>query len=382
MSAEPIPIYQGQEFYVPRFEVKVGDRPLERDVVYDITSVTYKDSIEDIDSFEITINNWDADHRKFKYSDQALFDPGETVEVWMGYHGQDSLRLMLTGEITSLRPTFPAGGQPTLSISGLNVLHRLRREQVSRHYSRMTDSEIARQIGDRLHVEVRTDRDAAAQETQHKYLFQPNQYDILFLMQRARANGYDLFVEESGENGRAEDSVLYFGPSVNVRRITYELEYGKSLIEFQPNLTTANQVGEVVVRGWDAVRGRAIEATARRSNLTTAGVGREGGQERIERSFNQRREVVVDQPVNSQQQADTLARQTLERIAKDMVKGSGSTLGLPDLRAGNIIRITGLGDRFSGHYFVTSTTHTIGDSGYTTGFECRREELIGSVKHA
>jgi hypothetical protein len=35
----------------------------------------------------------------------------------------------------------------------------------------------------------------------------------------------------------------------------------------------------------------------------------------------------------------------------------------------------GMGDRFNGRYFLTSTTHTISDGGYTTTFECRREEV-------
>jgi phage protein D len=50
-------------------------------------------------------------------------------------------------------------------------------------------------------------------------------------------------------------------------------------------------------------------------------------------------------------------------------------VGLPDLRAGSVVNIDGLGARFTGRYFVTSTTHAIGDGGYTTQFECRREEL-------
>ncbi len=57
-----------------------------------------------------------------------------------------------------------------------------------------------------------------------------------------------------------------------------------------------------------------------------------------------------------------------------MIQGSGSTVGVPTLRAGTIIFIEKLGERFSGRYFVTSTTHTIGDGGYTTQFNCRREE--------
>jgi phage protein D len=373
MTAAAIPIYTDQDFYVPAFEVRVGEQPLDRDTVHDITQVTYKDDIKEIDSFEITINNWDAAAAKptFKYSDQQLFDPGKKIELHMGYFGRDDTRKMLTGEITSLRPAFPAGGAPTLAISGLNVLHRLRKEQASHAYENMTDNEIARQVAGRLGIPIRTDENAAGQQERYQYIFQDNQYDILFLMERARRIGYDLFVEEMARGG----SRLYFGPSVNVGQVTYELNYGRSLIEFQPNLTTANQVGQVTVRGWDAVRKQAIEATVNRSQIRTRGVGSAGGQQQIEQAFNQRQEIIADRPVNSQQEATTLARETLERIAKDMIKGSGSVVGLPDLRAGSVVHLAGLGERFSGRYFVTATTHTIGDSGYTTKFDCRREEL-------
>jgi phage protein D len=375
MSAEAIPIYKGQDFYVPYFEVKLQERALAKDVVRDILQVTYKDNIQEIDSFEISINNWDAAKRQFKYSDQSLFDPGKKIELWMGYFGQDRLRLMLKGEITSLRPAFPASGQPTLAISGLNLLHQFRTKQESHAYEKLTDSEIAQQIGGRLGVSVHT---APLNEERYEYLFQDNQYDIIFLMERARRAGYDLFVEERGDNGRSEQSTLYFGPSSNVQRVTYQLTYGKSLIEFQPTLTTANQVGEVTVRGWDSLHKKKIEATAKRSDLATKGVGQRGGESSIEQSFNQRQEIVATKPIRTQQEAKTLAVETLERIAKDMLKGTGSTVGLPDLRAGGVLQIDGLGNRFSGRYFVTATTHTIGDGGYTTQFECRREETQGA----
>lgn len=372
MNPDPIPIYQGQDFYVPAFEVKVSNQSLRRDVIRDITTVTYKDNIKEIDSFDMTINNWDAQTRDFKYSDSKLFDPGQTIELWMGYFGQNRLRLMLTGEITSLRPSFPSGGQPTLVISGLNVLHRFRKKQESFSYTKKTDSEIAKEIAKRLNVDF--DPQAGVQEEQQN-LFQDNQYDILFLMERARRNGYSLFIEEAGTQGKASKPRLFFGPSDRVRRVTYTIKYGRSLIDFQPTLTTANQVGQVKVRGWDSVKKQAIEATATRSQLATKGVGSVGRQADIDPAFNQREEVIVNQPVNSKKEAETLAKQTLENIAKDMVKGTGNVVGLPDLRAGNVVFLEGLGQRFSGRYFVTATTHTIGDSGYTTQFECRREEI-------
>ena len=368
-----VPIYSGQDFYVPYFQVKIAGRPQGQDVVRDIQQVSYKDNITEIDSFDITINNWDAQTRAYKYSDSDLFDPGKELELWMGYYGKDKLRLMVRGQITALHPSFPSGGGSTLAISGLNVLHKLRTKQESHSYESKTDSEIAEEVADRLGIDIQTD--CAPDEKRFDYLFQDNQYDIIFLMERARRIGYDLFVDEQGENGQAGQPLLRFGRSLQVRQVTYQLTYGRSLIEFKPELTTANQVSEVTVRGWDAVNKKKIEQTAKRSEISIKGVGAAGGQAAIEQSFNQRKEIVATKPIESDAEAKTLALRTLEENAKDMVKGSGSTVGLPDLRAGNVVTIDGLGKRFSGRYFITSSTHAMGDGGYTTQFECRREEL-------
>lgn len=375
MIEQIIPIYKGQQFYVPAFELKVGQQRIAREVVHDITQVSYKDNINEIDSFEITISNWDSHSRDFKYSDQEIFNPGKKVELWMGYFGK--LRLMLTGEITALRPSFPSGGQPTLVVSGLNLLHRLRKKQETHAYQNLSDNRIAKQIEGRLGITIETDQNADGQKESYQYLFQDNQYDILFLLQRARAIGYDLTVIEEGDssNLKSVPGKLRFAPSESIKRAIYELKYGISLIEFQPTLTTAHQVSKVTVRGWDAMKKKAIEVSVNRSELTSKGVGKKGGQQAIELAFNEREEVIVNRPVANEQEARLLARRTLENNAKEMVKASGSVVGLPDLRAGCAIQVSGVGTRFSGRYFVTSTSHTIGDSGYTTSFECRREDL-------
>ncbi|WP_433830961.1 phage late control D family protein [Actinoplanes sp. CA-015351] len=365
MSSATLPVTTAGDFYVPAFELKLRGRPAKKDVIHDVVSVSYKDSITDIDSFEVVINNWDAGTRSFKYSDDTLFDPGAEVELSMGYRGGGDLDLMITGEITSLRPSFPSGGQPTLTIGGLNLLHRFRNEQRFLAYTDKTDSEIAVAVGQRIGARVRT---GATGEPRHKYVFQDG-YDVAFLVGRARANGYDLFVEESD----SAQPRLYFGPSTEIRRPTYELVYGRSLVEFQPELTTANQVGEVVVSGWDPIRQEKIEYRARLPELETEGIT-----PGVRKSFENRKEIVADRVVDSLAEARQLAVELLQQIAKGLVKATGSTVGLPRLRAGSVIEVGGLGTRFAGRYFVTDTTHAISDSGYTTQFGCRREEVKGS----
>jgi phage protein D len=90
---------------------------------------------------------------------------------------------------------------------------------------------------------------------------------------------------------------------------------------------------------------------------------------------NPREERVVDEPVFTKKQAKERAKALLLDRHKDMVKAGGSTVGLPDLRAGKRIMIKGFGLRFSGTYFVTETTHTIDSGGYRTRFQARREDM-------
>ncbi len=249
MSTDSGSIDSDQDFYVPSYKIQVGDQALPGDVIRDVISISYSDGLEQVDSFELVINNWDTDKLVFKYSDRPLFDPGKQVALWMGYlgkekSGRERMRLMLTGEITSLRPSFPSGGLPALTIRG--------------------------------------------------------------------------------SSGAPARSKLHVESSDEARREPIPLKYGHSLIEFQTDLSVADQASH---------------------------------------------------PVHSQEEAHAPAREIREQIARRIMKGSGSTIGMPDLRAGRMILVEGLGERFSGRYFVTSTTHKIDDSGYTTRFECRREEI-------
>ena len=57
---------QQGDFYVPRFEIKIAGANLPRDVLRDVVQVTYKDNVKELDSFELTVNNWDAEHPGFQ----------------------------------------------------------------------------------------------------------------------------------------------------------------------------------------------------------------------------------------------------------------------------------------------------------------------------
>ena len=47
-------------------------------------------------------------------------------------------------------------------------------------------------------------------------------------------------------------------------------------------------------------------------------------------------------------------------------------IGDATIRSGSVIELKGLGARFSGLYYVTSTTHVVAHTGYTTRFAAVR----------
>src|SRR3546814_16021091 len=75
-------------------------------------------------------------------------------------------------------------GQSVLTVSGLNKLDERRNEQRSQVFENMTDSAIARQVVAPLDLDLRTDPSAEAREEEHEFVFQHNQYDLLFLNDR------------------------------------------------------------------------------------------------------------------------------------------------------------------------------------------------------
>lgn len=380
-------------FYVPRYEVKIEGANLPRDVVFDVRSVSYRDDVDGLDSFDLVVNNWDEPNHRFKYigSETAnmlkpghadyprvtLFEPcGKEVELRMGY-GNDFIT-MLRGSFTTMQPSF-AGGAAELTVSGMNVLHQLRRKQHTTTWTDKKDSEIARDIAartdnghKRFPLPIKIDEDALGKEKPIPLVTQQNTYDIDFLFQRARKRGYVVLVQEADESRPRQ---LYFGPSrpgmiPGIRDMVYELAWGRSLLEFKPTIKTANQIGKVTVRGWHRTRKEPISRTV---GLDDERVTANKDLHRVINACAAREEMVVDEPVFTNCEARERAIAILLDQTKELVTADVKVVGLPELRAGQIVVIKELGARLSGKYFVTKTQHSIDDSGYLTTFSCRRE---------
>ena len=374
-----------RNFYSPGFELRINGVGLPKNVLRDVMEVTYHDDVNQIDGFEITVNNWDDAARHCKYIGSettaqlastsnasklfTLFDPaGKTVELALGYIG--NMQTMLRATFQTVEPSFPESGPPVLSVRGLNILQQFRRKKFSYAWRNLTPSKIALNFnslrdGSKPRLQAPWQivlGPQAGGEDPIEYVAQTDQYDVDFLLQLAHRQGYVLEVREAKHQ-------LYFGPSTQSLPSNYKLEWGKGLMSFKPSLSTANQWQSVTVRGWDRQAQKPIVATIDLSDPQIKKIN-----PNLHSLIQDRQQQTVNLPVFTLSDAQQRARALLLDRSKEIVTAHGKTVGLPALRAGTLVNIQGIGARLSGSYFVTKTTHTLGENGYTTEFDCRRED--------
>ena len=392
-AAEAVQPYLGKDFYVPAFVFKLKGRE-EQDVQHDVNSVTFTDSLTEIESCDLVINNWNTASSpgargEFKYSDSDTFDPWQDMSLDMGYYksGKADLEPMLSGEIVRMTPNFPASGASSLSIHCVGLLHRFRTKQIDRDYVKKKDSFVARELVNEVAKEVKEKvstlrlsiddeeiNNNLKVEKEVEHLTVKQEYAINFLLRRSREIGYEFVMEEKDPNANPRPVVFHYRPANSVLRPVYKLEWGKSLISFQPSFAAASQVNQVTVRAWDPTGKKTLIGKAKRSDLLKEGVLDPTADFQVRQTpLADREEIVTDEIVESQDEANELAKRRLRLIAQGLIEGRGKTLGLPKLRAGSKVEIAGLG-RYDGNYVVTGTTHSLSESGYTTDFNARKEK--------
>ena len=352
-----MPNPNGADILSPYARVLINGQALSPEVEATLLSVAIAEDLDAPSMFAITLVTWDTIQQKMTWVDDSMFDPGGEVEIQMGY--QNTLKTIIVGEITGLEPEFFQDAIPTLVIRGHDLRHRLLRGRKTKSFTKMKDSAIASQIA-RARGLTPIVEDT---KVELEYVLQHNQTDWEFLQERAARIGFEVVVEQKK---------FYFRSPRHTTPEVLTLTREDGLIEFSPRLSTLTQVQQVEVRGWLPKEKKEV--------MSKAAAGQEGGTmggkisgAKAVKTFGESKNTIVSQPVFSKAEADQIALGQFQEMAIAYITGEGTCLGNADLRAGNVIEITGLGTRFSGLYYVTATEHQhTPDQGYRTLFTVRR----------
>ena len=336
--------------------VTIGKDTIAPDQVFDLV---IEADLDHPDMAAITLSNQGT-----QWSSQLK--EGETFEIKAGFTTGKEAGTVFKGEVTGIEPVFAATGASRVVVRGLNALHKLARGKKSVSYTKVTDKDIVNKIVG--NYGLKADFGDSPPATKYDHVYQHNQTDLEFLRLRAARIGFEMLVQ---------DTKLYFRKRTE-KDSGIKLILGESgantLERFMPRLSTANQVSEVRVRGWDPdqkkeIMGAATPASSKLGDKTGSAVAN-----------NTHKNILyfdVDVPVFTKEDADSIAKSILQDRLMGFITGDATAKGNPDLKPGIVIEIAVGDKRFDGKYYITSVRHRYvhegSDQGFRTHFKFKRD---------
>lgn len=382
--------YTERAFHTPAFHLLLNGQNPGRFVVGDVQQVSFTEQLGAIASFEFTLYDWDPVALRPRYSSPwdenghplsveqgssltvPNFEPGAEVDLSFGYVEEGELPLLIRGEVVTISPSFPASGTPTCQIRALDAfLRSLQKIHVEGNYAG-TDQQIIDQLCRANQIQVSWVEPDNPGEEQQNVVVDGTLYDEI--QTRAETYGYVLSTTDPTNPG-----LLLAPPTAAGSEPILELLWGRTLKEFTPVLSAAAQVSEVAVRLSDpnaaeGERQREVIRSFADIGLDPAAVGPAAVAD-LGDAVRGVREIIKPDEALTEADAIKAADARLRELAASLITGTGSTVGLPELRAGRVIKLGALGTRFDGNYRLTKVVHTLGASGYGTSFEVSKEVL-------
>ena len=265
---------------------------------------------------------------------------------------------LIEGEITAIETHFSDRTQAPIIIRGYDFSHRLHRGRFNRSFQNMTDSDIVKKVINEVGIASGTIDESGIP---HDYVFQENQTNMAFLRDRAARLGYELFVQDGKLNFREPKG-----------EETLQLKWLNDISDFRVRVTSAEQVQEVEVRGWDYSSKRPFVSTVQSEKLITEtdnGSGKDSSSA-FDGKPKSPKMLLVDRPMFQAKEADVMAQALYDELAGQYIYADAKGVGNPNIRPGRVVELEDMGPH-SGKYYVTETRHTFSERIYNTEFSVR-----------
>jgi phage protein D/phage baseplate assembly protein gpV len=351
-------------------KVEINSKALSEELERELVSWVVDDSVSVPDMFVLTFR--DPERTLIERSKAKV---GSKVAVSLISEATPGGEKLVSGEITAIEADLDPLGTRTI-LRGFDESHRLFRGRVTQTYASVTYADVVKQVAQRAGIETGK---IDSTSTVHEHVGQGNVSDWQFLRHLAAEVGYEVAVVDGKlefRNPAQSDKAPKPGNNLATQD-PLQLVFGSNLLRLHATVTSAEQVKEVSVRGWDperkeAVVGQAPVETNGAKNSTTPAelAGKFGGDKRW---------VGTSVPHRTQAQVDVAAKAAATELAGAYAELDGTARGNPKLRAGTAVSLGRVGEPFDGRYVLTSTRHAYdADNGYTTSFTVsgRRERSL------
>lgn len=310
------------------------------------------------DHAQVTLSN-----QSTKWSEKV--NEGDDVEIVLGVGGIPAATVF-KGEVTGIEPTYDSKSGVRVNIRAFNLLHRLARGKKSVAFLKVTDKDIVDKICQAYSLSAKYGDTPPS--TKYEHVYQHNQTDLEFIRLRAARIGFELLVN---------DKDLFFRKRTDADSgitLDYGVNQDGALEKFSARLSTANQVSEVRVRGWNPDKKEEIVGSA---TPASSKLGDKSGSQVADGKYSGVLAIDVEAPVASKEEADNIAKSILQERLMSFIVGDGVCRGRANLKVGIIVKVNVQDKRFNGKYYITAVKHSYihegSNNGYRTIFKFRRD---------
>lgn len=314
---------------------------------FHILSVSVTRELNRIPTAVIQLLDGEASQSTFQVSNSSHFIPGNEIEIQLGYRSQNDsvFKGIIIKHSIKIRKNVSL-----LIIDCRDKTVKMTGGAKSRYFVDQKDSDIMEEIigSYGLQSEVK------ATIPQLKEVVQYEATDWDFILCRSEANGRMVMVED----GKVKITETATGqePVVAVR-------YGATLLELDAEIDARRQSAGINVTSWNAtdqevITGEAEEPpTTGNGNLSPADLAKVLGSVTHEIRHGGK----ISQP---ELQAWADGRLLKERLAK--VRGRAKFQGFAGISPGNLMELTGIGERFEGKVYVSGVRHMVANGNWET----------------
>ena len=314
---------------------------------FQLLALSVSHELNRIPSAMVQLLDGEASTATFEASDDELFVPGKSIEIQLGYRGQNDS--VFKGLVIKQSIKIRKNGS-FLSVECRGKAVKMTRGIKNRYFEASKESDVMEEIIDSYGLDAEVTPIASEPDSVVQY----ESTDWDFLVCRAEASG--MMVMASNDSIVVAPPDTSASPAVTVR-------FGATVLEIDAEMDARLQDSGITAVSWSPADQEILEteasepSTTGNGNLTTDELAEVlGGEASVIRHGGN-----VSQP-ELKSWADALLMK--ERLAK--VRGRVRFQGLATIQPGQIIEVAGIGARFEGNLYVSGVRHTVSGGNWET----------------
>ncbi|MBI5788693.1 MAG: phage late control D family protein [Candidatus Schekmanbacteria bacterium] len=357
------------ERFAPTFLIQIEGEQLSSDITQKITNFVYEDCEDQDDLLEITLEG------DITLADDPLLQEGNIISARWGYVDEWSD----IKECVLKEPEYEFGDTVRVKLKAYDNGAKLKGKSSQKIWKNKTYTQIAKELADKYKLKAIVDdtKEVIAGEPQG------NKSDFTFLSYLADKIGYQFYIQ--GNELHFHKRNLNKKPLLT---LTYRGKDGL-LLSFHPKVKTQGSKGEgteTKAVGFDPMAKKAVihEANDGNTNQTVLGkktlmVDGATGEEKYEAQETGK---IIPCPEQTKKDNQALAESVKQNAQLDQLEAEATVIGIPTIAAKEIIEIAGVGNKFSGNYYIKQVRHEIGAGGYLMTLDLKRNAVGKSSEKA